>query len=268
MSSKRVTVHRRRICAMGAGVLLFLSGWLPAATASPPDPPQSTAFANGCPLQRIGTQLIRCDNLTGAGVRAPSWIPELTSRADDQRIPPGSPEPGKDRPPGPTIVQVRGRQFPVDAEQGRYSMLGDLIGRWTIRSARGLPGYFIPEAPWTMVQTGQERFVGCVDRNHSQRCDPGEPSGALGFDYVLWMQYDPDSGWLIEGKCLHPVTGGSGDFAGARGVLTMLAGPVGRGEQVNSTYKGEIVLNAIPNERAMLPNDDAPAGSAVRAAGC
>ena len=204
MSSKRVAMHRRRICAMGAGVLLFLSGWLPAATASPPDPPQSTAFANGCPLQRIGTQLIRCDNLTGAGVPAPSWIPELTSRADDQRIPPGSPEPGKDRPPGPTIVQVRGRQFPVDAEQGRYSMLGDLIGRWTIRSARGLPGYLVPEAPWTMVQTGQERFVGCVDRNHSQRCDPGEPSGALGFDYVLWMQYDPDSGWLIEGKCLHP----------------------------------------------------------------
>ena len=101
-----------------------------------------------------------------------------------------------------------------------------------------------------------------------RRCDPGEPSGALGFDYVLWMQYDPDSGWLIEGNCLHPVTGGSGDFAGARGVLTMLAGPVGRGEQINSTYKGEIVLNAIPNERAVLQNDDAPAGSAVRAAGC
>lgn len=29
-----------------------------------------------CPLERIGTQLVRCDNLTGAGVDAPSWIPE------------------------------------------------------------------------------------------------------------------------------------------------------------------------------------------------
>jgi hypothetical protein len=86
MSSKRVTMHRRRICAMGAGVLL-LSGWLPVATASPPDPPQGIAFADGCPLQRIGTQLVRCDNLTGSGVRAPSWIPELTSKADDKRIP-------------------------------------------------------------------------------------------------------------------------------------------------------------------------------------
>ena len=87
MSSKRVTMHGRRICAIGAGVLLLLSGWLPAATASPPDPPQRTAFADGCPLQRIGTQLVRCDNLTGAGVRAPSWIPELTSTAGDKRIP-------------------------------------------------------------------------------------------------------------------------------------------------------------------------------------
>jgi hypothetical protein len=180
---------------------------------------------------------------------------------------PASPEPDKDG-GWPLIVQVRGRQFPVDAEQGRYTMLGDLIGRWTVRSARGLAGYSIPEAPWTLVQTGQERFIGCLDRNHSQRCDPGEPSGALGFDYVLWMQYDPDSGWLIKGQCLHPISGGSGDFAGARGVLIMRDGPVGRGEEVNSTYKGEIVLNAIPNERAVPHNDDAPAGSAVRAAGC
>src|SRR5829696_10312255 len=95
---------------------------------------------------------------------------------------------------------------------------------------------------------------------------PGEPSGALAFDYVLSMQYDPDSGWLIKGPCLHPITGGSGNFAGARGVLIMRDGPVGPGEVVNSMYKGEIVLNAIPNERAVPQNDDAPAGSAVRAA--
>jgi len=29
-----------------------------------------------CPLTRIGTQLVRCDNLTGAGAEAPYWIPE------------------------------------------------------------------------------------------------------------------------------------------------------------------------------------------------
>ncbi len=87
MSSKRVTIHRRRICAMGAGVRLLLSGWLPIATASPPDAPPGTAFADLCPPRRIVTQLVRCDKLTGSGVRAPSWIPELTSKADNKRIP-------------------------------------------------------------------------------------------------------------------------------------------------------------------------------------
>jgi hypothetical protein len=36
MSSKRVTIHRRRICAMGAGVLLLLGDWPPIATAARP----------------------------------------------------------------------------------------------------------------------------------------------------------------------------------------------------------------------------------------
>lgn len=29
-----------------------------------------------CPLERIGAQLVRCDNLTGGDVSAPDWIPE------------------------------------------------------------------------------------------------------------------------------------------------------------------------------------------------
>ena len=190
--------------------------------------------------EKVRAAAIRRATLAGLAVILVSAGPAVAMAA------PRSPEPDNDRPPGPTIVQVNGRQFPVDAEQGMYSMLGDLIGRWTIRGARGLAGYSIPEAPWTRVQTGQERFVGCLDRNYSQRCDPGEPSGVLRFDYVLWMQYDPDTGWLIKDKCLHPITGGSGDFAATRGVLIMRDGPAGRGEEVNSTYKGEIVLNAIP----------------------
>jgi hypothetical protein len=80
MSRTRVNVHVRRSGAVVVGVLLLLTGWLPVAAASPStDPAQPTV--NGCPLERIGTQLVRCDYLTGAGVRAPSWIPELTSKA-------------------------------------------------------------------------------------------------------------------------------------------------------------------------------------------
>ena len=76
MSTKPVTMHVRRICATGAGVvLLLLVGWLPVATASPPDPRQETFSSRRCPLRRIDIQLVRCDALTGAGVWAPSWIP-------------------------------------------------------------------------------------------------------------------------------------------------------------------------------------------------
>jgi hypothetical protein len=90
MSRTRVNTHVRRSGAVVAGVLLLLTGWLPVAAASPPlDPSQPIAFGNDCPLRRIGTQFVRCDNLTGAGVRAPSWIPELTIKADDKRIPRG-----------------------------------------------------------------------------------------------------------------------------------------------------------------------------------
>jgi hypothetical protein len=30
-----------------------------------------------CPLRRLDRQFVRCDNLTGAGVPAPSYVPEL-----------------------------------------------------------------------------------------------------------------------------------------------------------------------------------------------
>jgi hypothetical protein len=87
MSRTRVNMHVRRSGAVVAGVLLLLTGWLPVASASPlPDPSQAIAFGNDCPLRRIGTQYVRCDNLTGAGVRAPSWIPELTSRAVGKHV--------------------------------------------------------------------------------------------------------------------------------------------------------------------------------------
>lgn len=38
----------------------------------------SVAEWPNCPLRRLGTQLIRCDMLTGAGVAAPALIPEWT----------------------------------------------------------------------------------------------------------------------------------------------------------------------------------------------
>ena len=59
--------------------LLFLSGSASVASACPNPGDTGPAAAVGghaCPLERIGTQLVRCDNLTGAGVPAPLFIPE------------------------------------------------------------------------------------------------------------------------------------------------------------------------------------------------
>jgi hypothetical protein len=36
-----------------------------------------SSYEHNCPLRRVGNQLVRCDNLTGAGVSAPHWVPEL-----------------------------------------------------------------------------------------------------------------------------------------------------------------------------------------------
>ena len=147
----------------------------------------------------------------------------------------------------PAIISVIGSQVPVDADQGMYRMRGDLLGRWVVLSAVTLPpGYYETQAQWRVVQTGRKQFLGCLDRNHNRRCDSSDTSGELRFDYLLWIKYDPKTGQPIEGKCVHPITSGRKDFAGARGVLTMHDAPPGH-KKIH-TYQGEIVLNAVANE--------------------
>ena len=77
-------INFRRI-ATAAAIVTMLAGFtaFPAA-ARPfdpePAPTSRIAFPNSplaCPLRRIDRQLVRCDNLTGAGVPAPLFIPEL-----------------------------------------------------------------------------------------------------------------------------------------------------------------------------------------------
>jgi hypothetical protein len=70
----------RTAAAALLSLLLVATG---ASTASArPDPGDAGSAGDvtsgqNCPLRRIDTQLVRCDNLTGAGVSAPLWIPEL-----------------------------------------------------------------------------------------------------------------------------------------------------------------------------------------------
>lgn len=51
----------------------------PVAAAEHPGSPtqsQPSLGSGNCLLMRVGDQYVRCDNFTGAGVPAASWIPE------------------------------------------------------------------------------------------------------------------------------------------------------------------------------------------------
>ena len=74
--------HQGRQAATVTALLLTALSAAPAAAVSLHDPslPAQSAPASGpthtCWLQRVGTQLVRCDNLTGNGAQAPQWVPE------------------------------------------------------------------------------------------------------------------------------------------------------------------------------------------------
>lgn len=69
-----------RWAALAAAALL-LAVVVPAPAFAKPDPGTSGGMVpvltgQQCPLTRIGTQFVRCEDLTGAGALAPSWVPE------------------------------------------------------------------------------------------------------------------------------------------------------------------------------------------------
>jgi hypothetical protein len=72
----------RLATALALSALLAGVGALPAAARPDdgrPGPPRVLVVEmdHNCPLRRLDRQLVRCDNLTGAGVPAPLFIPEL-----------------------------------------------------------------------------------------------------------------------------------------------------------------------------------------------
>lgn len=78
MSSFTHHNHRLLAAAAAALVLTGLSAGPSAARldAGPPAASVSVPSQDRCPLERVGQQFIRCDDLTGNGVPAPAWIPE------------------------------------------------------------------------------------------------------------------------------------------------------------------------------------------------
>ena len=69
----------KRMTVVAAAVALIAVAQVTANAAQDPGEPRqtrATETANNCFLTRVEQQFLRCDNLTGAGVPAPLWIPE------------------------------------------------------------------------------------------------------------------------------------------------------------------------------------------------
>jgi hypothetical protein len=135
-------------------------------------------------------------------------------------------------PAGAATYHVSGKQIAVDEDAGKYKMRGGLIGPWQITAFDEIATDPIYRAK------GKERFSGCLDVARDHSC-AGDPSGTLKFRFRYWAEFASDDS-LIWGSCWHPVTGGSGDFADAKGVLVMVDTPTDEG--VVTDYTGNLTL--------------------------
>jgi hypothetical protein len=135
---------------------------------------------------------------------------------------------------------VSGKQIVVDEDAGTYKMTGGLVGDWSVTSFTELA-----TAPLYKGK-GTEHFSGCLDRGRDGSC-ANDPFGTLDFSFRYWAQFNGDA--LVWGACWHPVTGGTGAFKGASGVLMMTDTPTGGGN-VTTDYIGSITLKRDSARRA------------------
>ena len=70
------TLTTSALVASAAALLGAIAATPAAARPDPAQWPVVHVDDVACLLERVGTQFVRCDVLTGAGVRAPSHIPE------------------------------------------------------------------------------------------------------------------------------------------------------------------------------------------------
>jgi hypothetical protein len=55
------------------------------------------------------------------------------------------------------------------------------------------------------------------------------------FSFIFWADIDPATSLPVNGRCVHPITGGTGSFEAAAGVLRMRDNPDG-----SSVYRGQV----------------------------
>jgi hypothetical protein len=156
----------------------------------------------------------------------------------------------------PVSVAVSGTQTVVDEAAGTSAMHGSLVGTWY--TTKFVPRY---ASSSQFVATGKELFVGCLDSNANGSCDTKEPAGNLKFTFMYWASFDPATGALLHGNCVHPITGGSGSFRKAAGVIFMDDTPTGN--TVVTTYKGTIEYQAATSGQAAKHRTLASAGASA-----
>jgi hypothetical protein len=129
-------------------------------------------------------------------------------------------------------IQLSGLQTPISADS--YVMTGDLVGLW-YQTSFELAGF---QPSGTLQGHGTELYVGCIDSDLDGTCEPGEPAGTLDFAFDFSGKYDTVTFAEIHGRCHHEITGGTGDFAQATGVIDFKDDPV----TGCATYKGHITF--------------------------
>jgi hypothetical protein len=188
------------------------------------------------------------------------WIASLAALAA-LSVAPGAATAGGSR--TPVSVDVSGTQTVVDEAAGTFAMHGSLVGAW--QTTKFVPRY---TSSSQFVATGKELFTGCLDSNASGVCDRAEPTGNLKFTFMYWASFDPATGALLHGECVHPIIAGSGDFRKAAGVIFMEDTPTGA--TVVTTYKGTVEYQAatshhVATQRALASTG---AGAVGRGGAC
>jgi hypothetical protein len=141
---------------------------------------------------------------------------------------------------------VAGQQTNVNEKAGTAKMRGGLLGDWKLTSFKETA-----KKPVIMAK-GTESFKGCIDRQLDGSC-AGDPSGTMTFKFRYWGKFG--SGDQLElGTCAHPVTGGSGDFAGASGFLMMVDTPTRKAPFVETNYEGVITLSGAAAAARVNPS--------------
>ena len=111
----------------------------------------------------------------------------------------------------------------------------------------------------TYIEQGTEFFVGCLN---------GTTCGTFETIYTFTGKYTDDTFTSeIHGRCEHSIVGGTGDFAGAKGVITF------KDDVVNMTfdYRGQIQLATPTQAAATVVQDGANArvvAGPLRVNGC